>query len=182
MYQGSSLSLSESLKKVNTQKMSDSFCSKDFAIINVLFQATCILNVKVTFSLLHNITYQCRISNITKCTLCVVMKSAKIWTKVSSMNMGRGGVTTAKECFLVYYQCKSNTKTNKKKVAYLVIFGKPGSVLARVSTVQCTCWWVRSTLPVKPDLPKHLDFLQLWGRSLSWRMTSADLLVQFTSE
>lgn len=44
---------------------------------------------------------------------------------------------------------------------HLVIFGKPGSVLARVSTVQCTCWWVRSTLPVKPDLPKHLDFLQL---------------------
>lgn len=28
---------------------------------------------------------------------------------------------------------------------HLVIFGKPGSVLAMVSTVQCTCWWVRST-------------------------------------
>lgn len=58
--------------------MSESFCSKDFAIINVLFQATCMLNVEVTFSLLHNIKYQSRISNITKCTLCMVMKSAKI--------------------------------------------------------------------------------------------------------
>ncbi len=29
--------------------------------------------------------------------------------------------------------------------SYLVIFGKPGFVLAKVSTVQCTCWWVRST-------------------------------------
>lgn len=28
---------------------------------------------------------------------------------------------------------------------HLVIFEKPGSVLARVSTVHCTCWWVRST-------------------------------------
>lgn len=28
---------------------------------------------------------------------------------------------------------------------HLVIFGKPGFVLAKVSTVQCTCWWVRST-------------------------------------
>lgn len=53
-----------------------------------------------------------------------------------------------KKNVLVYCYGKLINKKNRMAEAhfvYLVIFGKPGSVLAKVSTLQCTCWWVRST-------------------------------------
>lgn len=42
---------------------------------------------------------------------------------------------------------KNQQKAEKKERAkvsflYLVIFEKPGCVLAMVSTLPCTCWWV----------------------------------------
>lgn len=70
-----------------------------------------------------------------------------IFSPKYDVNVLPPGVATAKKK-KVLVNCHgkvTGNRTTEAHFAYLVIFGKPGSVLAKVSTVQCTCWWVRST-------------------------------------